>query len=233
MFTFKQFKIQQEHTAMKVCTDSCIFGALIETNKHTHALDIGAGTGLLSLMQTQKNPNLLIDAVELDPEACKDAQQNFLHSPFQNKPNIHVATIQEFADKTDKKYDLIFSNPPFYENSLLSPSKTKNIAHHTTLLSLEELAIVLEKLLLPTGKTWIILPPVSFHKFIEIARKYGLFCTESTNIHHNIEKPCLRIVGVFEKIQNKHLLHLPIYIRDKTAYSAQFKELLKDFYIIF
>jgi tRNA1Val (adenine37-N6)-methyltransferase len=233
MFTFKLFKIQQTHTAMKVCTDSCLFGALIDTQKHTFALDIGTGTGLLSLMQAQKNQELEIDAIEIDNQACIDAKSNIKNSPFSNKITLFEMPIQELASKTQKKYDLIFSNPPFYENSLLSPSKNKNVAHHTVLLGLEELANNILQLMTDNGKAWIVFPPVSFEKFESICTSKGLFCTEVTDIHHDTEKPCLRKIGVFEKANHPKLTKPRIDIRDKKAYSKRFNELLKDYYLIF
>ncbi len=233
MFTFKQFKIVQANAAMKVCTDSCLFGALINVHGHTNVLDIGTGTGLLSLMLAQRNRKSQIDAVELDSNACIDAELNFSSSAFTSQLHLHNVSIQDFAKRSKKQYDLVISNPPFYENSLLSPLEAKNIAHHTTQLSLDDLLLAIDSVLAPNGKTWIILPPVSFDKFLKLAIKKGLFCTELTDIHHNAEKPCIRKIGVFEKTQSLIQVHKPISIRENKAYSEQYKTLLKDYYLIF
>ncbi len=233
MFTFKQFKIVQAHAAMKVCTDSCLFGALIDTHAHTQVLDIGTGTGLLALMMAQKNTKLQIDAVELDSQACIDAKLNFKNSPFSTQVHLHNEAIQDFAEKSLKKYDLIISNPPFYENSLLSPLPAKNMAHHTTELSLEDLLKAIDLVLAPGGKTWIILPPISFDKFSKLALKKNYFCTELTDIHHNTNKPYIRKIGVFEKDNSINLVSRRIHIGENKEYSDKFKTLLKDYYLIF
>jgi tRNA1Val (adenine37-N6)-methyltransferase len=233
MFTFKQFKIEQTHTAMKVCTDSCLFGALIRTENHINALDIGTGTGLLSLMLAQKNKTLKIDAVEIDEQACIDAKLNFENSNFKNQIALHNLSIQEFENSTKKKFDLIISNPPFYENSLLSPSKNKNIAHHAVQLSLENLVKAIMSMLNDEGRVWIILPPISFEKIVNINKSNGLFCSEIIDVHHDTQKPCIRKIGVFEKINHSKQIYSRVDIRDKKDYSKRFTELLMDYYLIF
>src|SRR3954469_11797521 len=121
-FSFKQFIIHQDKCAMKVCTDACLFGAYVAdrfqiTNSKFHVLDIGAGTGLLSLMLAQKNSTVQIDAVEIDKAASEQAKENFKHSLWRDRLHIHHQPIQEFGMNT---YNLIISNPPFYENDLKS-----------------------------------------------------------------------------------------------------------------
>jgi tRNA1Val (adenine37-N6)-methyltransferase len=233
MFTFKQFKIEQAHTAMKVCTDSCLFGAIIKADNHKNALDIGTGTGLLALMLAQKNKELKIDAIEIDAQACIDTKRNFENSSFKNQISLFNLPIQDFENVKTKKYDLVISNPPFYENSLLSPSKKKNIAHHTVLLGLEDLVNSILLNLTDTGKAWIILPPISFGKIETLALKNGLFCSEVTDIHHDTEKHCIRKIGLFERIKSEIQTKQRVNIHENKAYSKRFNELLKDYYLIF
>src|SRR5690242_3549572 len=120
-FQFKQFKVTQEHAAMKVTTDSCLFGAwaakeALDSGSGKHAvnlLDIGTGTGLLSLMVSQKIP-VHIDAVEIEPGAASEAKANIDASPWAHTIHLHAADIISFEN--EKQYDIILSNPPFYEN---------------------------------------------------------------------------------------------------------------------
>ena len=142
-FQFKKFIIHQDRCAMKVTTDGCLFGAWIATNagskKHgiNTVLDIGTGTGLLSLIYAQKNPDVIIDAMEMDEEAAEQARENVESFPIKNHVQVHCADARNFM--FPHKYDLIISNPPFYEKSLVSPISRKNIAHHHEGLLISEL----------------------------------------------------------------------------------------------
>ena len=146
-FQFKQFTIHQEKTAMKVCTDACLFGAWvankIELNEINadNILDIGCGTGLLSLMLAQKT-KAQIDAVEIDKNAFEQAKENINLTEWKEQINIHHGSIIDF--KSNKKYDLIICNPPFYENQLKSVDSARNKAMHATTLSYKDLIFVLK-----------------------------------------------------------------------------------------
>ncbi|MEP6467474.1 MAG: methyltransferase, partial [Parafilimonas sp.] len=115
-FQFKQFLIKQDKCAMKVCTDACLFGSLIPTFSKgegvKNVLDIGTGTGLLSLMLAQKLINVQIDAVEIDAEAAKQAKENVDASLWEERLHVHNTSIQQFANSQIQQYDLIISNPP-------------------------------------------------------------------------------------------------------------------------
>jgi tRNA1Val (adenine37-N6)-methyltransferase len=127
---------------MKVTTDACLFGAWVakEINNEkiliNNYLDIGTGTGLLSLMIAQKNSSVKIDSIEIDKEAAEQALENVNASSWKERINVIHADAKDFA--FTKKYDLIVSNPPFYENELKSPDEKKNMAHHGG-LSLDKL----------------------------------------------------------------------------------------------
>ena len=131
-FNFKQFTVNQDRCAMKVTTDSCLFGTWVAKEMQaatTHnvktMLDIGAGSGLLSLMVAQKNA-VLIEAVEIDADAAQQARENVAASPWKDKINVVNRDVLQW--KPSHSYDFIFSNPPFYENDLKSDKKGKNIA---------------------------------------------------------------------------------------------------------
>src|SRR4051812_5902465 len=140
---------------MKVCTDACLFGAWIseevksKNSKVKSVLDIGTGTGLLSLMFAQKNLQSIIDAVEIDEAAAQQARENFEASPWKERLQIYSTSIKLFI--SEKKYDLIISNPPFFENDLKSDDSKRNLALHSSQLSLEELLDAITKHLKEDG----------------------------------------------------------------------------------
>ncbi|MGB3005267.1 MAG: methyltransferase, partial [Chitinophagaceae bacterium] len=158
-FQFKQFTIHQDKCAMKVTTDSCLFGAWAAEQVHNleievnNILDIGTGTGLLSLMLAQ-NCNAAIDAIEIDKQTATQATENVQVSPFSEKIKIHFADVHQFG--FEKKYNIIISNPPFYENELKSEYKKKNIAHHNEGLLLKDLLTIIHKQLLPSGSFYLL-----------------------------------------------------------------------------
>jgi tRNA1Val (adenine37-N6)-methyltransferase len=234
MFSFKKFNITQQNTAMKVCTDTCIFGAsILSTDPSKLGLDIGTGTGVLALMCAQKNQNLRIHALEIDPLACKDANLNFKNSPFQNQISLFNTSIQEFSKNVEKKYDLIFSNPPFYENHLKSDNKAKNIAFHAEELSLTDLVNAVQELLSDKGDFWILYPPITFQKCIKAFEAVNIFLELEIEIFHDSEKPCFRKIGKFNRYKGGETTFKKLYIYENQKYSEKFKELLKDYYLIF
>ena len=176
-FKFKQFTVHQDKCAMKVCTDACLFGAwivqYISTKKLAtdRVLDIGAGTGLLSLILAQKTEAAQMDAIEIDSLAAQQAVQNFALSPWDNRLNAIEGDVKNIS--TANKYGLIISNPPFFENDLISPIKSRNVALHDASLTLSELLFVVKKNLQEDGKFAVLLP---FHRsayFEQLAKNEG------------------------------------------------------------
>lgn len=233
MFRFKQFAVIQENSAMKVCTDSCLFGALIRSEQPVHALDIGTGTGLLSLMLAQRYPALVIDAVEIDRGSATDAEYNFRNSSFGDRIQLHGCSIQDFAKETRQTYDLIFCNPPFYENRLKSPDKLKNIAHHAAELSFRELATISARLLSDTGVVWILLPPFEMAKFTTEAATARLGMADRYVIRQKAGKPVFREVASFSRQASGNPVSREIIIYENDKYSSIFAALLRDYYLIF
>ena len=158
-FKFKQFTIHQDKCAMKVCTDACLFGAYIANELQNipvkNILDIGSGTGLLSLMLAQKT-TADIDTVEIDTIAFTQAKENIAQSLYKERIKIFNSDILKFTSY--KKYDCIITNPPFFETDLKSEDEKKNFAKHNTSLSLSKLLQAIDKLLIADGFFAILLP---------------------------------------------------------------------------
>ncbi|CAN5438514.1 methyltransferase [soil metagenome] len=239
MFRFKQFTIHQDRTAMKVCTDACVLGAYTNVvNLPAHILDIGTGTGLLALMAAQRNPEALIDAVEIDDAAFSQATQNVGASPFAGRVRVIHSRIQDFqatlSQQETRIYDQILTNPPFYTNHLRSPDTAVNRALHTDDLPFSELVESVIRLLKPEGEWWVLLPPYEAQKLADFAKKSGLRPFRRLSIRHNSRKPIFRIVTGFSSGADTTVDEtLNIHEGDGRTYTAEFQTLLRDFYLIF
>lgn len=231
-FTFKQFTINQDRCAMKVCTDACIFGASTDVENVNNILDIGTGTGLLSLMLAQRS-NAQIDAVEVDEDAYQQAVMNVQVSSFSEKVKVYHKRIQDFS--STETYDLIISNPPFYQQSLKSTDAKTNKALHAVELSFDDLIDSALRLLSIDGKFVVLLPPFEIEKLIQIAQKKGLYLSKKMSIRHDESKPIFRVIATFrtQKIHNLEEETLIIHNNDGKTYSNEFRDLLKDYYLIF
>lgn len=233
-FQFQQFIIHQEKCAMKVCTDACLFGAWVaknlEENKISaeHILDIGCGTGVLSLMLAQKS-EAKIDAVEIDDIAFQQAKENINLSVWSERISIHKSSIINYI--SSKKYDLIISNPPFYENQLKSESNERNKAMHDITLSYKELAVSIKKNLNKNGYAAILLPYSAVRKFEDIMSTMRLFVSEKFNVAHSPNHLPFRNILLFSAKTHAITEHLLTIKNLDKEYSKNFKELLKDYYL--
>jgi tRNA1Val (adenine37-N6)-methyltransferase len=229
-FRFKQFMVQQDKSAMKVCTDSCILGAWSANrlNEACNILDIGAGTGLLSLMLAQKSEGL-IDSIELDTDSAAQARENILVSPWSHRISLLEGNVLNFPFKTD--YDFIISNPPFFESDLLSPVGKKNKAKHHETLALDELIVAIRRLLKSTGAFSILLPWHRDEYFAHLAMSGGFFLREKRIIRQTPAHPPFRSICLygFQKpgiIDSEEL----IIKNDKGNYTKEFSDLMSDYY---
>ncbi|NIJ52089.1 tRNA1(Val) (adenine(37)-N6)-methyltransferase [Dyadobacter arcticus] len=234
-FKFKQFTIQQDQCAMKVCTDACVLGAWADVHDADRILDIGTGTGLLSLMVAQRNSYGMIDAVEIDAEAFYQAGENVEKSPFHQRISLFHSAVQEF--ESEHQYDVIITNPPFFQSDLLSPIQKINIAHHASALDFAELLGSIDKLLKPDGIFNILFPVSEGNEFYEKAQLSGWFLVRKLTLYHYEGKRAFRQLMTFSREEPVHnpvdeeVLY--IYEPDGKTYHAGFKDLLKDFYLKF
>ncbi len=230
-FKFKQFTIHQHKCAMKVCTDACLFGAVVAQEKLNDlaCLDIGTGTGLLSLMLAQKNAAIYIDAVEIDANSAEQALENIMGSPWAANIQVHHADILNFSP--GKQYDRIISNPPFFEDDLLSTNEAKNKAKHDTALNLMQLLNCVDTHLTKEGMLAVLLPYQRVNYFIEAAEKTGLHLSRQMLVKQTMKHKFFRGILFFERKKS-----VPIYneliIKDTAQnYTPEFAALLKDYYL--
>lgn len=198
IFKFKYFEVNQTNSAMKIGTDSMVFGSMIDVEGKSNALDIGTGTGVLSLMTAQRNNQLKITAIEIETNAFKEAKMNFKTSKFESQLTaLHI----DFLDyHPETKFDLIFSNPPYFENASKSLIQEKNLARHDDSLPLELLFKKVANHLTEDGLFWLILPDLTFDTYSEFASKIGLHLVKQIEIFGK-ENQLVRTIGAFSKTQ--------------------------------
>jgi tRNA1Val (adenine37-N6)-methyltransferase len=219
---------------MKVCTDSCLFGAWMNewiTNTKPNifnALDVGAGTGLLSLMLAQ-NHAFEIDAVEIDASAFNQAKQNIESTKWNNQIDIQHTSLQYFIPS--KKYDFIFSNPPFYENDLKSNDSSKNLAKHDSGLSLETLLSFIDKNLSDTGFAALLLPFHRKKQIEDLLKEFSFSIVVQTLAKQSLSHNHFRTMILFSKqTAIKQENEINIY-EERNIYSNEFLHLLKAYYL--
>jgi tRNA1Val (adenine37-N6)-methyltransferase len=227
LFQFKHFSINQEKAALKVGTDSMVFGALIDCSDKKNALDIGTGTGVLCLMLAQKNKNLQITGIEIDQETAFEALENCKNSVFSSQINIFHADFLKFDFQNH--FDLIVSNPPFFENSFKSETLLKNFARHTDSLPFEDLFDKVSNLLSLNGEFLLILPSEISHKIIDIASEKSLFLNQEISIFGKVNQLKRKIL-IFSKSEKK-IIKSELTIRDEFGnYTEEYKLLTKDYH---
>ena len=233
LFRFKQFKINQIGATLKVCTDSCLFGAWIAQNyKGLKVLDVGTGTGLLALMYAQKNPKSHILALEIDTESAALSKNNFMQSPWSQRLESKCISLQDFVKEyKDSRFDLLFCNPPFFENQLPSKKHQHKLAKHSACLTKTELIFSFTQLLSENGTVCVLLPPYEATTFAEMAKDAGFHLKENVTIRNKTGQAAFRHILCFGKKEGNLILsELTIYQSDK-IYSPEFQALLNNYYL--
>ena len=228
IFKFKQFEVNQTNSAMKIGTDSMVFGALVMVENKENALDIGTGTGVLSLMLAQRNPKLKIKAVEIEANAFEEAEYNFKNATFKNQISIEHVDFWEF--KSTSKFDLIFSNPPYFENASKSKNNQKNLARHDDSLPLNLLFEKVAFLLSNNGVFWIILPHLTFDTYLKNATINGLYLQKQIDIFGK-ENQLVRKIGAFSKINVPTDFAKLIVRKGDGNYTDAYKEITSEYHL--
>ncbi|MET0637714.1 MAG: methyltransferase [Chitinophagaceae bacterium] len=273
-FQFKQFRIEQDKTAMKVTTDACLLGAwaaslinheaqparnqpvvtdneigqtsltpipainqpavtgndkVFHSTGQTNILDIGTGTGLLTLMLAQAVP-AIIDAVEINAQASTQATENFRSSPWNNRLRLFNTGIAGF--NPGHQYDYIISNPPFYENDLRSGVTEKDLAFHDSGLSLDQLFSAIDKHLSPSGKFYLLLPIKRKQDLVNLIEIYGFGIEQMEEVRQSIKHDPFRILvcGSRKKTGDFKINDRAIKEADQ-LYTTWFTGLLQPYYL--
>jgi len=240
-FHFKQFTINQDQCAMKIGTDAVLLGAWANLEHHPNSvLDIGAGTGVIALMLAQRSNEETIDAIEIDENAYEQCVGNFENSPWSDRLFCYHASLEEFTDEIDYKYDLIISNPPFYSPTLASPSlpkgenimsNSRKIARFYDALPFEHLVESVSKLLSDEGKFSVIIPFKEEENFIELASNINLFPNRITRVKGSPTSEIKRSLMEFSFNKNDLKINELIIEVERHQYTQDYINLTKDFYL--
>ena len=229
MFRFKQFTIRQDNCAMKVGTDGCLLGAWANLPKEGNILDIGCGSGLLSIMAAQRS-NAKITGIEIDSGAAKQAFENVSESPWSNRIEIINCDIIDYNG--EDIFDAIISNPPFFQNSLKCPDKARTAARHDDSLSCNELMQCAKRLLVPGGTLSIVIPRDLLNTWCDEALFKGLLPRRITDVRTLPHKQAKRSLVEFVKGVHSIPETSEMTLEEKPGiYSIEAKRLLRDFYL--
>ena len=229
VFRFKQFEVYQDRTAMKIGTDGVLLGAWAAADNPFRILDVGTGTGLIALMLAQRYPEALIEAVEIEAGAAEQAHYNFQISPWKDRLHLVQTDFKDF--QTDYRYDLIVSNPPFFDGKYLSDDSNRNWARHNQKLSLEVLLQKSKSLLTEHGSLHLILPVQKEKELYEIAETTGFFLRQITYVKGRHDLPVKRfLVQMVQKPSEIQTNLLAIEIA-RHRYTKEYVFLTRDFYL--
>lgn len=236
-FRFKEFTIEQDRCAMKIGTDGVLLGAWAQISRGTFSiLDIGAGTGIIALMLAQRSQADLIDALEIDEDAYEQCVDNFENSPWGDRLFCYHADLdeftEEFSSEEEEKYDLIVSNPPYFEPTLAEEtSEARKKARFYDALPFEDLLQNAAKLLAKNGTFQTIIPFSEYDRFILLSNLVQLQLQRVTFVKGNENAPVKRILLQlgFEKLTPEE--NTLIIEKERHVYTEEYIDLVKDFYL--
>ena len=231
-FQFKQFTVWHDRCAMKVGTDGVLLGAWADLENAGSILDVGTGSGLIALMAAQRNPKANITAIDIEESAVIQADENFKRSPWADRLIARHASLEEFAMSTEMTFDAIVSNPPYFQQSLHSPDKTRTLARHTSHLSPEALLSNCCKLLSGSGTIHLILPITEGNQLVDKALEYNLFCIHKTVVYPTPLSAPKRLLISLQTTEKPLLTDtLIIETGGRHQYSNDFTRITQSFYL--
>lgn len=231
-FQFKQFTIEQDRCAMQIGTDGVLLGAWVSIENNPFSiLDIGAGTGVIALQLAQRSDAEMIDALEVDDNAYEQCVDNFENSPWGDRLFCYHASLGEFIEEIEDKYDLIVSNPPFYSEDYKTSDESRDLARFNDSLPFDELIFSASQLLSEEGTFAVVIPRKEEEGFLKLAEQENLFAKRICRVKGNEtsqEKRSL-IAFSFEKSTPK-IENLTIET-SRHKYTEEYISLVNEFYL--
>ena len=273
VFRFKHFAVSNSRSAMKVNTDGVLLGALMTvTGRESHLLDVGTGTGSVALMAAQRlsvalygtdglfpetasasspDPGISIEAIDIDQASADEASENFSCSPWCGSMTACHQSLASFEDslrvtRPSVRYDLVFSNPPYFESSLKAPDPRRRTARHADTLSYRDLVSFAAEWLSDSGRLSMILPADLEREVRRYAVSMGMYPLRLVRIRTSPRRPCSRIVMEFSREGTSFCLpggameagpgHAPsesvLTIMEEGTYSSEYRSLVSDFLFV-
>nr|WP_104735411.1 methyltransferase [Hanstruepera ponticola] len=231
-FKFKKFTINQDNCAMKIGTDGILLGSWTRLDHHPFSiLDIGAGTGVLSLMMAQRSQAGMIDAIEIDDNAYEQCVDNFEQAPWSDRLFCYHASLLEFADEIEDTYDLIICNPPFYSEDYKSDNKQRDLARFQDAMPFEHLVACVSKLLSEKGVFSVIIPFKEEAGFVDLALKHKLFQNRTLHVKGNTNSDIKRSLMEFSFTKKPLVTETLIIETSRHRYTQEYINLTNDFYL--
>ena len=192
-FTFKQFSVRHDRCAMKVGTDGVLIGAWARGGRRL--LDIGAGTGLVSLMLAQRFPSATVEGLEIDAEAAAQCQENMAASPFADRVKVYASAFQDFVP--DSPYDAIVSNPPYFLNGMKNNDESRAAARHSDVTFFKDFFSFSKQWLRPSGEVSLVLPANDVEEISAEAYLMGMMLCRRVWVRTMPDKPVERCLLSF------------------------------------
>lgn len=232
-FQFKQFTIHQDKCAMKVGTDGVLLGAWAPVAHNPYnVLDIGAGTGLISLIVAQRTYAEQIDGIEIDAAAHEQCVENFEASPWGDRLFCYHAGLDDFMEEWEEEYDLIVSNPPFYTEDYATGNPQRDQARFAQSLPFEDLAEASGILLSENGVLAVILPFKEEARFRLLAQEEGLYPFKITRVKGTPESEIKRSLLAFSRFETNDIAVDELIIETaRHQYTPEYIQLTQDFYL--
>ena len=217
---------------MKLGTDGVLLGAWVAVEESDRRiLDIGTGTGVIALMMAQRAESAHITAVEIDPPSAADARDNVAASPWSDRVTVEVCDIADYDPGV--RFDLILTNPPYFSESLLPPDNGRAAARHTESLTFGTLADSAVRLLAPHGRFALILPTAEAVRFRTLAVARGLYPQRMTEVWSTPRSGAIRMLAEYGTVPLPEPPAADKIVIDDGGFTAEYRELTKDFYLKF
>ncbi|GLS83071.1 tRNA1(Val) (adenine(37)-N6)-methyltransferase [Paraferrimonas haliotis] len=232
-FQFKQFTIDDKGCGMPVSTDGVLLGAWADVSQAQRVLDLGCGSGLLSLMCAQRS-NAEIQAIDIDQGAINATTANISASPWPERVQCQLISAQSLA-ATHQSFDHIICNPPYFQSGLKSQQSARATARHSDSLPFAELAKAISQLLAQTGKVSVIVPTDAQPHLTKHFSTVGLQLTAQVAVSSVTTKnPQRQLLQFMHKASSAltQPLKSELTITDPSGnYTLDFIKLTKSFYL--
>lgn len=232
IFRFKQFSVLHGKSSMKAGTDAVLLGVWSDFEKAKRILDVGTGCGIIALIAAQKNQNAEVIGIDIDKNSIDEASVNFENCNWNKRMRAVNISFQDFSKTSKAKFDKIVCNPPYFNNSTPSPNYTRHLARHSIALNPDEFFKSCNMIITEKSTISIIVPTLEYENWRSSAEFYNFFEIRKTDVFSYYGKVSERKMIEFSQKQTI-FINSEIYIRDgkNSAYSKQYIDLTKDFYL--